>query len=50
MATGRILWTVDMVGDNVFAGMNPDFRMICTQHSATEQYDRKHNVSFQIVF
>ena len=45
-----IPWTVDTVGDNAFAGMNPDFRLICTQHSAAEQYARKHNVPFQIVF
>lgn len=42
-------WTVVLVEDDAFAGMNPGFRLICTQHSAAEQYARKHNVPFQIV-
>ena len=44
-----IPWTVVMVDDDAFAGMNSGFCLICTQHSAAEQYARKHNVPFQIV-
>lgn len=41
--------SVTTVGENAFRGADDSFRLICTLHSATEQYARKHNVTFQIV-
>lgn len=40
--------TVTDVGENAFRGVDDSFHLICTVHSAAEQYARKHHVTFQI--
>ena len=38
------------IGENAFSDMNSEFTIRCYMRSAAEQYARKHNVPFQIVF
>ena len=41
---------VSTIGEDAYAGMAPEFTIRCYMRSAAEQYARKHNVPFQIVF
>lgn len=41
---------VKTIGENAFANVHPKFTLLCQRLSVAEQYARKHNLRFQIIY
>ena len=41
---------VKTIGEDAFVGVHPKFTLLCYRLSAAEQYARKHNIKFQIIY
>ena len=42
--------SVKTIGENAFANVHPKFTMLCYRLSPAEQYARKNNIKFQIIY
>ncbi len=42
--------SVHIIGDNAFDDVHPKFTILCQRQSDAEQYARKHDITFQIVY